>query len=80
MSDTLTIRLTAQDRVTLETVARQRGIGLSSFIRKLAEFEARRQRQKTIRTEGEQVLTYLAEHPEARSELETLGTPISYLP
>lgn len=76
MADTLTIRLDSEDRAVLEAVAREQGKGLSAFVRDLAEAEARRLR----RAEGERVLAPLAEHPEARSELEALGTPQSDLP
>ncbi|MHB8177812.1 MAG: type II toxin -antitoxin system TacA 1-like antitoxin [Vulcanimicrobiaceae bacterium] len=80
MSDTLSIRLESRDRKTLERAARKRGTGLSSFVRDLAESEARRLRQEEIRAEGERIVAHLAAHPVAREELETYGTPIGTLP
>ena len=77
MAETLTIRLDAEDRAVLEVTARRRGQGLSTFLRDLAEAEARRLRREAICAEGEQVLAYLAGHPGARAEVEEIGTPIS---
>lgn len=79
MADTLTIRLDAENRAVLEATARKRGQGLSTFVRELVEAEARRLRREVIRAEGEQVLAYLAAHPEAGRELEEIGTPLSDL-
>ncbi|HZU17143.1 MAG TPA: CopG family transcriptional regulator [Candidatus Dormibacteraeota bacterium] len=76
-AETLTIRLNEDDRAILEATARQRGQGLSTFVRELAESEARRLRREAIRAEGERVLAYLAQHPEAQAELEEIGTPIN---
>ncbi len=55
-------------------------MGLNSFIRALAETEARRLRNAAIRSEGELVVAYLPTNPAARGELETYGTPIGELP
>ncbi|HZV49691.1 MAG TPA: CopG family transcriptional regulator [Candidatus Dormibacteraeota bacterium] len=77
VAETLTIRLDEDARAILEATARQRGQGLSTFVRELAESEARRLRREAIRAEGEQVLAYLAQHPEAQAELEEIGTPIN---
>ncbi|TAM74763.1 CopG family transcriptional regulator [bacterium] len=80
MAETLTIRLDERDRKVLEAAARQRGTGLSAFVRGLAEAEARRLRRAAIRAEGEKVVSYLLEHPEARTEVETYGRPLGELP
>jgi uncharacterized protein (DUF1778 family) len=80
MADTLSIRLEAGDRQTLEDAARRQGTGLSAFIRALAQAEARRLRREAIRADGDRVVAYLEEHPEAKAELETYGTPIGELP
>jgi uncharacterized protein (DUF1778 family) len=80
MAETLTIRIDAEDRAILEAVARDRGMGLSAFVRDLAEAEARRLKRGAIRAEGDRVLAHLADHPESREELETFGSPISDLP
>jgi uncharacterized protein (DUF1778 family) len=76
MAETLTIRLELRDRKILETAARQHGVGLSAFVRDIAEAEARRLRNAEIRAEGEKVVSYLLAHPEARAEIELYGTPI----
>ncbi|HVA25557.1 MAG TPA: DUF1778 domain-containing protein [Chloroflexota bacterium] len=70
MAGTLTIRLREQDREILETAAKTQGTGLSGFIRQLAEAEAKRLRNEEIRREFEEVVKYIATHPEARDELE----------
>jgi uncharacterized protein (DUF1778 family) len=76
MADTLTIRLERRDRDTLEAAARHHGVGLSAFVRDIAEAEARRIRRAEIRAEGEKVVSYLLDHPEAQTEIEMYGTPI----
>ena len=48
-------------------------------IRDLAEAEARLNRA-AIRVDGERVVAYLEQHPQAKAELETYGTPIGNLP
>jgi uncharacterized protein (DUF1778 family) len=80
MAETLTIRLDTEDRVALEAAARQQGKGLSAFVREIAEAEARRVRREAIRADGDRVVAHLAEHPEARNELDELGTPLTDLP
>lgn len=80
MAETLTIRLDAADREALEAAARQQGKGLSTFVRELAEAEARRVRRAAIRADGERVVAYLAQHPEAGEELDELGTPPTDVP
>ncbi len=77
VAETLTIRLDADDRAVLAATARQRGQGLSAYVRALAETEAQRLRRMAIRAEGERVLAHLADHRAARAELEEFGTPIS---
>jgi uncharacterized protein (DUF1778 family) len=77
MASTLSVRLNSDDRETLEAAAHQEGKGLSAFIRELAETEARRVRRETIRAEGDRVVAHLAAHPEARVELEEIGTPLA---
>ncbi|MDA8071288.1 MAG: DUF1778 domain-containing protein [Actinomycetota bacterium] len=80
MAETLTIRLDADARAALEAAARGQGKGLSTFVREIAEAEARRILREAIRAEGERVVGHLAEHPEARGELDEIGTPLSDLP
>jgi uncharacterized protein (DUF1778 family) len=76
MAATLTIRLDEPDREILETAARRHGLGLSAFVRDLAEAEARRLRRAAIRSDGDRVVSYLLDRPEAQAELEAYGTPI----
>jgi uncharacterized protein (DUF1778 family) len=80
MSETVTIRLNVSDRKTLESAAREQGKGLSAFVHQIVETEARRMQRVAIRADGEQVVAYLAEHPQARDELDQYGTPRSGLP
>jgi len=80
MAETLTIRLDADDRAVLEAAARGQGKGLSAFVRGIAEAEARRVRRAAIRADGDRVVAHLTDHPEARSELDELGTPPTDLP
>jgi hypothetical protein len=46
----------------------------------MAEAAARQVRRQTIRADGDRVMAHLAERPEARSELDELGTPQAGLP
>lgn len=80
MAETLTIRLAAEDRAALEDAARKQGKGLSAFVREIAETAARQARRDAIRADGERVMAHLAEHAEACSELDELGTPLADLP
>lgn len=75
MAETVTIRLRGVDRDTLEHEARERGQGLSTLLRDLAEAEAGRLRRLAIRADGQDVIDYLKNSPAARRELEDLGTP-----
>ncbi len=79
MAGTLTIRLAAADRAALEEVARRQGKGLSSFVRELAEAEARRARRDAILADGYRVVAHLADRAGAGAELDELGTPLSDL-
>ena len=80
MAGTLSVRLAPEDRSVLEDAARKQGKGLSTFVRDLAEAEARRVRREAIREEGQHVVAHLARHPEARAELEEIGTPLGEQP
>jgi uncharacterized protein (DUF1778 family) len=79
MAATLSIRLDAEDRKALEMAARQQGKGLSTFVRELAQAEARRVRREAIRAEGDRVVAHLAGNPEAVAELDEIGTPLTDL-
>lgn len=79
VAETLTIRLGADDRAALEAAARGQGKGLSTFVREIAEAEARRVRREAIRANGDRVVAHLAGHPEAQGELDEMGTPLADL-
>lgn len=59
----------------LEGAARERGIGLSSYLRELATAEAKRVRCKRIRAQSRAVAAYVASSPEASAFHEDWGTP-----
>lgn len=75
MSDTITVRLRAEDRRVLEDEARERGQGVSTLVRDLAEAEVRRLRREAILAEGRRVVSYVERTASARGELRELGTP-----
>ncbi len=54
--------------------------GLSLARPRSPEAQARQTRREMIRADGERVMAHLAEHPDARSELDELGTPLTDLP
>lgn len=80
MARTLSIRLAAEDREVLEAAAKKRGLGLSAYVRELAERDARRHRHGEIRAQGEAVVEHLASHAGTRAEVAELGTPQTDLP
>ncbi len=64
----------------LEAAAEKRGMGLSAYVRELAERDARRRRYEEVRAQGEAVVEHLASHADARDEVAELGTPQTDLP
>jgi hypothetical protein len=44
--------------------------------RDFAEAESRRRSRAAIRDDGERIVMYLEQHPQAQAEIETYGTPI----
>jgi hypothetical protein len=75
MSAPISIRLDDKVRTELEAEAKQRGIGLATYLRHLAADAAREVRRKRIRAQSEAVARYIAENPEAREFYEFWGTP-----
>jgi hypothetical protein len=73
----VSIRLDEAVQSTLESAARERGIGLSTYLRDLATAEARRVRNERIRAQSKAVADYVAGSPEARAFLEDWGMPAS---
>jgi hypothetical protein len=75
MSAPISIRLDDDVRATLEAEAKERGIGLATYLRQVAANAAREVRRKRIRAQSEAVGRYIAENPEAREFSEFWGTP-----
>lgn len=75
MSHPVSVRLDDEVQATLEAVARERGVGLSTYLRELAASEARRLRRERIRAQSKAVGDYVASSPEARAFYEDWGTP-----
>jgi uncharacterized protein (DUF1778 family) len=61
----LSLRLDADDQLTLESAAKQRGVGLSTYLRQLAADDAKRVRRERIREQSQEVGRYVAESPDA---------------
>ena len=66
MPSPLSLRLDEDDQLTLENAAKQRGVGLSTYLRQLAADEARRLRRERIRQQSLAVGQYVAASPEAQ--------------
>jgi hypothetical protein len=75
MGHPVAVRLDEEVRSTLEAAARDRGIGLSTYLRELAAEEARRVRRERIREQSRAVAAHLAGSPEGRAFYEDWGTP-----
>jgi hypothetical protein len=70
----VSVRLDDEVRSALEG-AKERGIGLSTYLRELAVAEAKRVRRELIRAQSHAVAAYVAASPEARTFHEDWGTP-----
>ncbi len=75
MTSPISVRLDDEVRKTLEMEARARRIGLSTFLRKIAEEAAARLRRERIRAQSRAVGEYVARSPEATAFYEEIGTP-----
>jgi hypothetical protein len=75
MTAPISIRLDDNVRATLEAEAKERGIGLATYLRQLAADAAREVRRKRIRAQSAAVARYIAENVEARAFYEDWGTP-----
>jgi hypothetical protein len=71
----VSVRLDDVVQSTLESAAKERGIGLSTYLRELAAAEAKRVRRERIRAQSRAVGDYVASSPEARAFYEDWGTP-----
>lgn len=76
MGHPVSIRLDNDVRATLEGAARERGVGLSTYLRELAEIEAKRVRRERIRAQSREVGDYAASSPEGQAFYEDWGMPI----
>nr|WP_294508195.1 hypothetical protein [uncultured Rhodopila sp.] len=77
MSAPISVRLDDGVQATLEAEAKNRGIGLATYLRQLATDAAREVRRNAIRAHSEAVACHIAENPEARDFAEFWGTPRS---
>ena len=73
MTTSIAIRLADEDRAPLESAAEAVGQGVSTYVRRLAEGEARRIRTERVRAETERVVAAIAADPDALAEAELLG-------
>ena len=71
----VSVRLDNDVQATLEDAARERGVGLSTYLRELAEIEAKRVRRERIRAQSRAVGAYVASSPEGQAFYEDWGTP-----
>jgi len=75
MGGPVSVRLDDDVRATLEQAARDRGVGLSTFLRDVAADEARRIRRARIRAQSKAVADHVARNPEAQAFFRDWGTP-----
>ncbi len=75
MTAPISIRLDPGVRETLEAEARAQGIGLASYLRRLAATAARDVRRARIRAESAAVACHVATNADARAFVEDWGTP-----
>lgn len=65
MAHPVSVRLDDDIQATLEDAAKERGVGLSTYLREIAAKEARRLRRERIRAQSRAVGDYVASSPEA---------------
>jgi hypothetical protein len=65
VAETISVRFDERTRLALEEEAAKRGVGISTFVRQLAEAELARVRRARIEAEADSVAAYLAAHPTA---------------
>ena len=75
MGHPVSVRLDEDIQATLEDAARERGIGLSTYLREVAAKEAKRLRRERIRAQSRAVGAYVASSADAREFYEDWGTP-----
>ena len=75
MGSPISVRLDDQVQATLESAAKERGVGLSTYLRDLASEDARRILKARIRAQSERVGEYVAESAEAADFYADWGNP-----
>ena len=75
MAAPISIRLDDEVKETLETEARARHIGLSTYLRQIAVETAMRLRRERIRSQSRAVGEYVASSPDAASFYADWGAP-----
>ncbi len=75
MTAPISVRLDEDVRATLEAEAEAEGIGLATYLRRLAAAAARDARRRHIRAQSAAVGRYAAENADARAFYEAWGTP-----
>ncbi len=75
MTAAVSIRLDPGVRETLEVDAQAQGIGLATYLRRLAAEAAREVRRAKIRADSAAVARHAAIDPDARAFMEDWGTP-----
>jgi hypothetical protein len=80
MGKPISVRLEAQIQSTLEAAAKARGIGVSTYLRELAEREAARVRRERIRAQSAAVGAYVAGNVDGRAFCDDWGAPTSEPP
>jgi hypothetical protein len=65
VAETISVRFDERTRQLLEEEATRQGVGVSTFVRQLAEAELKRVRRSSIRAEADALSAYLAAHPTA---------------
>lgn len=75
MAHPVSVRLDEDIQLTLEDAARERGVGLSTYLREVAANEAKRLRRERIRGQSRAVGAYVEACPEARDFYADWGTP-----
>jgi uncharacterized protein (DUF1778 family) len=75
MGHPVSVRLDEDIQSTLEDAARERGIGLSTYLREVAANEAKRLRRERIRAQSRAVGAYVASSADAGEFYADWGTP-----
>lgn len=70
MTDPISVRLDDDVRRALKDAAKARGMGLSTYLRDLANEEFKRLRKARIRARSKEVAEYIASNAEARAFVE----------